>query len=670
MFSTSVWFQSSAVATLSRTMALSAREAAHARALEAVAAEQAERKTLYKELQRQRRREAGQEAAARSRQADILLWLYIASGQDTALPIAFLGAAENSTDGRIAWEAWEPEIIDRATALEAAAREDLTESGRGISRAAFRTARKYKSEYNAVCWIEDQNTTRGLAPSPGEVLQRLEAPLGTPEDIAPDMVGKLSFAAKKRLQRFRRRWDLSIGRFQCRERLSVDTLRHKVSEQNRFEAGYIFGHVGLKGVFANRFRETDRLQGPFSALLDTRVTEKRTHLRACKCSVKVFAAWKWSDFLRSEVPDDRQILRINIDETQVRFFYEQHAGYRLKRRHLLQKHSSVAVRPAGLASRRRALTHVGIICDDAELQKSLPQVFLGNEAVLRLEDMQSLGTFLPSNFHVWRCKSGWIATATLVRVLGLLAKVLQEKAPTRQVVLFWDAYRVHFTDRVLAALARHRMWPLLIPASVTWLLQPLDSHAFARYKAALRRIFHRRSMALPVGSGTLSTEMVLRCAVEATQTVLETVHWAAAFDGNGFGESRRSIRASVLQELQLTEAPTWPIALPRYADFVHCFPGRTCIPFARLLNTVAAAGRESQIHRSTATGEADDLACHPSSRRGSAFGSSDRVSVAPAPEHPSSAATCPRTTWSLMPPRESQSTLRLRPLPPAPPTQR
>ena len=51
-----------------------------------------------------------------------------------------------------------------------------------------------------------------------------------------------------------------------------------------------------------------------------------------------------------------------------------------------------------------------------------------------------------------------------------------------QPILLLDTAKMHFSTAVLQACSRTRVWPVLVPASTTWLLQPLDTHAFAAYR--------------------------------------------------------------------------------------------------------------------------------------------------------------------------------------------
>ena len=58
-----------------------------------------------------------------------------------------------------------------------------------------------------------------------------------------------------------------------------------------------------------------------------------------------------------------------------------------------------------------------------------------------------------------------------------------------QPLLIFDAVPLHLADEVMGELATAGIWYLVTPARLTWLLQPLDTHAFAKYKRYLKTRF-------------------------------------------------------------------------------------------------------------------------------------------------------------------------------------
>ncbi len=53
-------------------------------------------------------------------------------------------------------------------------------------------------------------------------------------------------------------------------------------------------------------------------------------------------------------------------------------------------------------------------------------------------------------------------------------------------MLLSDVVPLHFADEVLEELRLQGLWFLVVPARLTWMLQPLDTHCFAKDKRHLQ----------------------------------------------------------------------------------------------------------------------------------------------------------------------------------------
>ena len=74
-----------------------------------------------------------------------------------------------------------------------------------------------------------------------------------------------------------------------------------------------------------------------------------------------------------------------------------------------------------------------------------------------------------------------------MQIITILGFVPQPFLEQYQLAPFMDAAPFHLAEAVLDAIAAARTWFVCIPARLTWLLQPLDTHAFLRVKRGLRR---------------------------------------------------------------------------------------------------------------------------------------------------------------------------------------
>ena len=124
------------------------------------------------------------------------------------------------------------------------------------------------------------------------------------------------------------------------------------------------------------------------------------------------------------------------------------------------------------------------------------------------------------------------------------------------------------------------MWPVVIPARVTWLLQPLDTHIFKRFKTNLRRACLReRILTL---DGKLPIAGLVRCLVQAIGGVLGGVDWSRAFEDNGL----RSMQEGVCERVRKRVGVEGGVAVggerPTADEVRQCFPANRGVPFGAL----------------------------------------------------------------------------------------
>ena len=70
-------------------------------------------------------------------------------------------------------------------------------------------------------------------------------------------------------------------------------------------------------------------------------------------------------------------------------------------------------------------------------------------------------------------------------VIGWLREALEPFRDRYTPILLMDAAPVHVASNVLRACVERSIHVIVVPAQMTWLLQPLDTHAFRLYKAYL-----------------------------------------------------------------------------------------------------------------------------------------------------------------------------------------
>ena len=261
----------------------------------------------------------------------------------------------------------------------------------------------------------------------------------------------------------------------------------------------------------------------------------------------------------------------------------------------------------------------------------------------------------------------------MVQVVKLLHQSLKPFLSRLQPVLLWDALGAHLQPAVLREAGRLGIWVLVIPARITWLLQPADTHCFAKYKAFLRKRY--LEAAADSVDGRVSLDAILNSMNAAIRCIFQKSKWRHAFEGNGFGDRQRRIRESILQHLEWTALPHIPSSLPTLQQLSHIWPKRVDVPIDALFTPFLDRAVRVQPPRTAIPIYADDsqgsqwegrLRLRPASR--SDFtGLTPAVPAASTASHPpvhAAAAPCPA---AAVLPTESPAVwrrVRARPIPP------
>ena len=206
-----------------------------------------------------------------------------------------------------------------------------------------------------------------------------------------------------------------------------------------------------------------------------------------------------------------------------------------------------------------------------------------NERTVTMEQCRRWAPLSGCNAKLWRGRSAWINDEIFSKIIRELGKVLRARAGDRQAILLLDAHVCHFSWAALLACRDYGIWPVIIPARMTSLLQPLDTHVFSRFKMFLRTRLHQ--LMLTGANEDLTSEQVIDALLHAIKGVLQRHAWTPAFAKNGFG-AVFEVRAHLLEVLAWHAPPAIGTELPTFSQFAHCFPLRHQIPFMLLLGGV------------------------------------------------------------------------------------
>ena len=210
--------------------------------------------------------------------------------------------------------------------------------------------------------------------------------------------------------------------------------------------------------------------------------------------------------------------------------------------------------------------------------------------------MSDLRSKCPANVTLLRRKSSFVNGDVMVYIVRLLAAALASVMHLVQPILHLDTCFAHWQPQVLNACCKAGIWPLFIPALMTWFLQPLDTEGFAWYKFKLQR--DHMDGRIRFGGDVDALDLLLECIYAATRDVLDVVNWAQAFGRAGFSAGQGELSLKRMQELKCG-ALAISCNRPTADDLRWCFPRRRAVPVALLYKGVdqhiVPAGGEASL---------------------------------------------------------------------------
>ena len=162
-----------------------------------------------------------------------------------------------------------------------------------------------------------------------------------------------------------------------------------------------------------------------------------------------------------------------------------------------------------------------------------------------------------------------IVTGFLIRRwLTKLRGVVRAWNPAVRVVLAIDVCRAHISHDVVVHSRRLGFEVVFVPAKMTWLLQPLDTHVFAQLKRSIRDGLFQRIVAS--SSGRLFARDAIAVKAAAIDKILVTRDWSGIFRRLGMDGCVDNLRPAVRDLLSGSDlAPRAPTA-PELKDLLGC----------------------------------------------------------------------------------------------------
>ena len=247
---------------------------------------------------------------------------------------------------------------------------------------------------------------------------------------------------------------------------------------------------------------------------------------------QVEACWQWHNYLVNACPVGKTTLTINIDETYVNFFQGIYKGNLAVATQDLPPDAPPLMQHATRSQLRSGLTHVGVICDVPVVQPLLPQILIAPKNVLTVRDLAGVRAAMPEPIYVVHKKSKWANVKILVWLMQMIHWSLRHVRSLYNVVIMLDVLVVHFTPELLQCMDTLSFKYMYVPARLTWLIQPCDTHCFALYKRFLKLRVLRYRARNPF-STVPAVPVWFRFIADTIVNLMNQRSWVTAFRENG-----------------------------------------------------------------------------------------------------------------------------------------
>lgn len=276
--------------------------------------------------------------------------------------------------------------------------------------------------------------------------------------------------------------------------------------------------------------------------------------------------------------DNLPLLKINLDETRVQFWNQGGQGNVYCCRGSVWQSCGEYASRASTFERKLALTHVGVIANRREVNVVLPQVLLVQRYHLSRDDLERIRAILPDNIMLLEGSSNWMSEEYMLKIIDLLAHAVASVGQFH-VVFIMDTFATHVSINVIAKLQLVGFNPVYVPASCTWLLQPLDVAVFGRFKRAVQQAVRSARVQ---ASGNISRAAWVEAVVTTIQRVIVNEPWAASFLEVGLGARQAFVSQYILDQCALGAPPGEDLGAITDADVANIMPKGRCFPAALL----------------------------------------------------------------------------------------
>ena len=258
---------------------------------------------------------------------------------------------------------------------------------------------------------------------------------------------------------------------------------------------------------------------------------------------QALAFFQWCNFALQKAEHEPEPLVINVDETSLAFHWSGLVGTILR--------ESCAADRSKLKERRARATYICAITHDAEVQKLLPQVLLGNSRSFPAKFAESAAEVCPK-LVIWRAKSAWCTQRLLERYFRLLSEHLAPVLTSRNVCVVLDLAPCHLHDSLFTLAHGLGLRLIYVPPGMTSSLQPCDTHYFARFKSLVQERWRQEKSGAPGGRLTILMWAKVVASVIETMSLQQ---WRHAFESTGILCEQQCLSSALLQKFRWVEKP-------------------------------------------------------------------------------------------------------------------
>jgi hypothetical protein len=236
---------------------------------------------------------------------------------------------------------------------------------------------------------------------------------------------------------------------------------------------------------------------------------------------------------------------VNLDETSVSNLRHGQKGTIISR----TSQKKLRVQNAPATRNATEATLMACVCNDNRMQKHMPQVWLPRWTKGKLPTQAFREVFAHAGYpqEAWHGPHSWLLQRTMHAWLQRLRRRVDNLRTGVHIILIMDVCPVHVAPAVAEMARRLQISLAFVPARCTWLLQPADTHVFARLKHRMRH--HIAHGKLQASDGTLKPTQLMTALTTAVQEVLVQGQWSHCFHRNGIHDHTEALRKTVSELL-------------------------------------------------------------------------------------------------------------------------